>query len=87
MYYVYVIVEKYTNRRYIGLTSDLKSRMAAHNKSQGARYTKKGKWKLVYYEAFACESDAYVREKKLKHDGRSRYQLYRRIGKSLFDHK
>ena len=87
MFYVYVIVEEKTDERYIGFSSDLKRRVAEHNSNRGARYTRNGNWKLVYYEAFSNEADARIRERKLKQDGRSRHQLYSRIAKSLCDHK
>ena len=42
------------------------------------RSTKNKVWRLAYYEAFANEAEARNRERKLKHDGRSRRFLYER---------
>ena len=87
MYYVYVIVEKQTAKRYIGYTNDLKRRIEEHNSGQGSRYTCGGEWLLAYYEAFLSGKDARTRERKLKDEGRARYQLFRRIGDSLAGQK
>ncbi len=63
MYYVYVIVQSDTGKRY------------------------KGNWSLIYYEAFLNKKDALLREKKLKHDGRAKYHLFKRIEHSLAGQK
>ena len=79
MHYVYVLVEKASQRRYIGFTSDLRRRMAQHACGRGAKSARSGSWKLAYYEAFANKRDAALRERRLKHDWRARYQLMKRI--------
>lgn len=84
MFYVYVLLsEDEDQKTYIGYSSDLKKRLASHNSVENTGWTANRKWKLVYYEAYASEKDARVRESKLKQDGRSRYQLMNRIKKSL----
>ena len=75
MYFVYVIVEECSRDVYVGYTADLEQRLEEHNTGRGAKDTKNGDWKLAYYEAFLSESDARIRERKLKHDGRAKYQL------------
>ena len=87
MYYVYVLAEELDRRVYVGFTSDLRRRVKQHEHGSGAKHTKCGAWRLAYYEAFFSESDARTREKRLKHDGRARYQLYARIQKSLAGQK
>ena len=87
MYYVYVIVERHSAKRYVGYTSDLKRRIAEHNNRQGSKYTYGGEWFLAYYEAFLSKKDAETRERKLKDEGRAKYQLFRRIGDSLTGQK
>ena len=87
MYYVYVIVDKASGKRYLGFSSNLRKRVAQHNSSNGAEYTKGGCWNLVYYEAFLNKTEAIKREKKLKQDGRSKYQLFARIQSSLAGQK
>ena len=81
MYYLYLLVSE-RGERYIGFTEDLRRRVEEHNRS-GSKYTKGRKWKLVYYEAYASREDAVRREKRLKHDGRSRYGLMSRVEGSI----
>ena len=83
MYYVYVLAELETGKTYIGFTKDLRERVARHNSGKGSRYTKSGTWKLVYYEAFLSKKDAESRERRLKHEGRAKRQLFERIHESL----
>ena len=83
MFYVYVLAEQETGKTYIGYTSDLKKRIASHNAGSGAKTTKHGEWRLVYYGAYLCKKDATSRERKLKHYGQSRTHLFRRIKDSL----
>jgi len=83
MFYVYVLHEPNKDRRYIGYTHDLRRRLKEHNDQRNTGYTQRGEWHLVYYEAFIAEEDARSREKRLKKDGRARYQLMKRIRKSI----
>ena len=87
MYFVYLIVEKNTAKKYIGITNDLQRRLKQHNDGSGAKYTRKGDWLLVYYEAFLSKQDATMREYKLKNDGRNRRFLYQRAEKSITGQK
>jgi len=70
MYYVYVLRNVRTNRRYVGHTSDLKRRIDQHNSSDfnPKRYTKKipGHWELIHKEEYSSRSEAMKREKFLK---------------------
>lgn len=52
---------------YTGWTTDLETRLAAHNSGSGARYTR-GRLpvELVYYEEYANESLARKREYAIK---------------------
>ena len=75
MFYVYLLRNKSDKRLYFGYTSDLKDRVRQHNA--------KGKWKLIYYEAYLAEQDARVRERKLKHYGQTRTHLKTRLKVSL----
>ncbi len=81
MYYVYVIQNE-SGARYLGFTSNLANRLAAHNKGL-VRSTKGHKWELVYYEAFKSEQDARRRERNLKKSGQARRWLKERISASL----
>lgn len=86
MYYVYVLRNDSIegHELYIGSASNLKRRLYQHKNRKFAKsYTSKGDWKLVYYEAYLCRKDALAREKKLKYDGRGRYQLIKRLEYSI----
>lgn len=81
MYYVYVL-QNIDKGLYFGSTNDLRRRLAEHNAGQ-SRYTRGKQWKLVYYESYLDETDARLREKRLKLQGQAMVQLKRRIHRSL----
>src|ERR1041385_6444127 len=85
MYYVYMLKSVKTRFLYIGVTSDLKRRFAAHNSERASReFTQRHKpWKLVYYEAYLNEHDARDREAALKNSGANRGHLRKRVKRSL----
>lgn len=65
---VYILTNKHNTTLYVGVTSDLYSRIIEHKekkypKSFSARYNLN---KLVYYESFHSIEEAIAREKKLK---------------------
>ncbi len=78
MFYVYVLKNPKSPAIYVGYTADLKQRFSEHQKLPAH----KG-WKLAYYEAYADESDARKRERKLKHYGSGLGRLKTRISGSL----
>ena len=81
MYYVYVL-QSSSGDLYIGCTSDLRERVERHN--DGNTYsTRNRSWQVVYYEAYRAKKDAILRERRLKQDGRARYQLMLRLSGSL----
>ncbi len=52
---------------YGGWTTDLESRIAAHNQGSGAKYTRgRGPVTLAYHEEFATKQAAQAREYALK---------------------
>ena len=65
---VYILSNEYGSVLYIGVTSDLFSRIPEHkNKVYPNSFTAKFNCnKLVYYETFARIEDAIAREKQLK---------------------
>ena len=85
MYYVYVLKsQKYKQLKiYIGITADLKSRVAQHNNKETISTRFGIPWKLVYYEAFLHKNDAIRREKRLKVGTSAIGFLKRRIKQSL----
>lgn len=83
MFYVYILKSKLDNKLYIGYTKDLRKRIEEHNnkKSRATKY--RGKFELIYYEAYKAEEDARKREHNLKYFGKAYGQLKGRIDKSL----
>ena len=81
MYYVYLLKNE-AGKRYIGYTTDLRKRLADHNKG-GTPSTKGSTWEVAYYEAYASEQDAKRRERRLKDSGQARRWLYERASESL----
>ena len=79
MFYVYVLRSlSNPGRTYIGYTSDLKRRFEAHNAGQN-KSTRGVEWELLYYEAYQSSEQARDRERKLKHDGRVKMFLMKRL--------
>ena len=67
MKYVYLLQSApFPEKRYIGLTSNLKNRLNAHNRGQSPHTAKFKPWKLVTYVAFSNESKAVEFEGYLK---------------------
>lgn len=67
MKYVYLLQsQRHPEQRYVGLTSDIKKRLAAHNAGQSPHTSKYRPWKLIIYLAFADEGKAVAFEKYLK---------------------
>ena len=67
MYWIYILENISDISWYIGYTSDLKKRIAEHQKGDGARTTKrKIGWKLIYCEGYLNQADAKGRERFLK---------------------
>ncbi len=88
MYVVYVIEHSFNHQIYMGLTSNLKQRLASHNSnSNKSTRRRNGKWTLVYAEAYRSKKDAVMRESRLKHHGSSKHELLKRISSSLLEAK
>jgi putative endonuclease len=67
MRYVYLLQsESVAGQRYVGVTSDLKQRLADHNAGKSPHTSKYLPWKLVAYIAFADEQKAEMFERYLK---------------------
>ena len=63
MKYMYLLQSiPFPEKRYIGLTSNLKNRLDAHNRGQSLRTAKFKPWELVTYVAFSNESMAVAFE-------------------------
>lgn len=67
MKYVYLIQSiSYADQRYIGLTSDLKARLAKHNEGGSPHTSKYKPWKFVIFIRFEDDDKAVAFEKYLK---------------------
>ena len=67
MRYVYLLAsETFEDRRYVGITSDLKQRLAEHNAGKSSHTSKYLPWKLVTYVAFSDDQKADAFERYLK---------------------
>ena len=75
--YVYLIVtcDTGTTRSYVGWTTDLEKRLAAHNAGAGAKSTRGRQWRLVHSEVFNTRGEAMAREYELKKDRKTRRAL------------
>ncbi len=62
-------------RTYVGWTTDLDKRLAAHNAGTGARSTRGRVWELLYAERYPTRMDAMSREWHLKRDRKFRRAL------------
>ncbi|MEK7519032.1 MAG: GIY-YIG nuclease family protein [Patescibacteria group bacterium] len=78
MYYVYIITNTKTGRLYIGYTENLKRRLLEHEQGK-TKSTTQNKWILTYYEAYLSKEDATQREWDLKHQGRQRDFIKKKI--------
>ena len=65
--YVYLIQSiPFPDQRYVGLTSDLKNRLSAHNEGRSPHTSKYKPWKLITYVAFSKDEKAQDFEKYIK---------------------
>lgn len=66
MHYVYILFSQKLNKKHIGGTSNLKTRIQEHNSGK-SKFSSKGiPWNLIYYEAFLNKKDALKEEAFLK---------------------
>ena len=84
MHAVYVIQHDVSKDIYIGVTSNLKARLAQHNARENTSTVRKvGTWEFAYVELYRNEQDARVRERKLKSHGSGKHELLKRIKRCL----
>lgn len=72
--FVYIIGTEFRGRwrTYVGWTTDLERRLAAHNAGTGARSTRGRSWQLLYAERLSTRPEAMSREWHLKRDRKLR---------------
>jgi putative endonuclease len=66
MVYVYVIQSESDLGLYIGMSGNLRRRLAEHQEGESQSTKGRGPWKLIYYEAYLEKEDASGREVFLK---------------------
>ena len=73
-FFVYLLININKNRvtSYVGYTNDLVKRLALHNKSKGAKFTKGRKWTLIYKKCYKTKSLAMKNEYLLKKNQKKR---------------
>ena len=67
-YYVYLLLTKSGKKHisYVGYTYNLINRLKKHNSSNGAKFTKGRKWRIIYSKKYNNKSTALKEEYKLK---------------------
>jgi len=84
MQIVYLIQNSHDKSIYIGKTSNLTKRLQQHNFNENNSTKRlRGRWILIYAEAYKDKKDANIREKRLKAHGSGKYELYKRLESSL----
>ena len=83
MFYTYILKSLKDGELYVGSTNDLKKRVGEHNSGLVRSTSSRVPFKLIYYEAYAAEKDARMREMRLKDRGNARRQLLARLENSL----
>lgn len=66
MFYVYVLQSQKDQQLYVGYTTNLNQRLAAHNKGSVPSTKSRRPWKLVFAEIYINQKDALRREKYFK---------------------
>ena len=76
-YFVYLIVTKNNNKivSYVGYTNNLSKRLAHHNESRGAKFTRGRKWKFIYTKKYHSKKKAMSEEYRLKKDSKLRKEI------------
>ena len=66
-YFVYILTNKKNGTLYIGFTDDLERRIGEHKRKEVEGFSKRYHLdKLIYYEQFESNSEAFLRERRLK---------------------
>jgi putative endonuclease len=67
MYYVYILTNRKHGTLYVGVTSELASRIALHRSGHGSQFTWKHRlFRLVCVQPFPGANEAITHEKRLK---------------------
>lgn len=66
-------------RSYVGWTTDVEKRLAAHNAGTGAKFTRGRSWVILHTEEFKTRGEAMSREWHLKRDRKFRKKLLEQL--------
>ena len=66
MKYVYILESHDSEHFYVGITNDLRARLAKHNAGEVSHTSKYGPWRIKTYVAFSNEAQAVAFERYLK---------------------
>ena len=78
MYYLYILKSS-GGRHYIGISADVKNRVAEHNGGEVKSTKAFRPWEVVHVEKFADKTEARKRELFLKKTARARTELFETI--------
>ena len=83
-FFVYLLININKNRAtsYVGYTNDIVKRLALHNKSKGAKFTKGRKWTLIYKKCYKTKSLAMKNEYILKKNQKKRNLIKKKFIKN-----
>jgi len=73
VFYVYILQSDADAGLYIGFTGDLRRRLVEHQEGKSLSTSYRRPWRLIYYEAYLEEADAWGRERYLKSGGGRRF--------------
>lgn len=82
MYYVYILKSDRERKLYVGCTKDLRKRLDLHNSGKVFSTKLRTPLRLIFYETFLIQKDAFEREKWLK-TGWGRHHLQKMFRYSL----
>ena len=66
MKYVYILESLDSEHFYVGITDDLRARLAKHNAGEVSHTSKYGPWRIKTYVAFSNNNRAVAFERSLK---------------------
>lgn len=80
--YIYTLQSQQNYNLYVGVTANLRNRLAEHNRGENLSTKDGAPWILIHYEAYLNQKDALRRERYLKTSQGSR--LLKRMLKEYF---
>ncbi len=83
MFFVYLLKSIKDDKLYIGYTNNLRRRIEEHNAGKSMSTKPRAPFRLIYYEAYTSEEDAFQREQNLKLQSRAMTGLKKRLMNTL----